>query len=104
MTAYNSRKVNRDPYPYTTNGEWGGKPLRSDKPYFQGSHDPRPEFDNNPNPLLTAFRWVQGENPEDTENPIEWLESVLAHDWVESELDADHIDHARKVLGRLANV
>lgn len=70
-------------------------------------HDPRPRFDrpqNNPtNPILTNLRM------DDRHVEIQWTPDRLAV-WLDVETgihghhESAHIDHARKVLTRLANL
>lgn len=98
---FNSQKVNNDPYPYTVN--WGSF-SRCDKPLFHGKHEPRPEYDNNPNPLLEAFRDFLTFTG--MVNLQEKTQNVLDNEEVwDLELhQGAHITHARKVLERLVNV
>ena len=65
MTIYNSQRVNNDPFPYQLpDRSRDGNPLQYEfkegriwgKRNFGAVYNPRPEYDNNPNPLLEAFR------------------------------------------------
>lgn len=96
---FNSQRINNDPFPWVA----GGSGYRWPHPApGVGRWDFRPEYDNNPNPILVSFR-------EDTNPHAEsWFESLDNNyrdvtfgpqDWTEK-----HIDHARKVLERLVNV
>lgn len=91
---FNSQKINTDPQPWLC--ECGGS--RSDmpeNPYGLIGHDyllaPRPEFDNKPNPILVEFRNLTNR---DAASVLRQLPSFYT----------PHIDHARKVLQRLANL
>lgn len=104
MTIYNSQRVNNDPKPYLwQNGErtaepsvWGNRPGHI--------HHPRPEYDNNPNPILEAFRAV-------SEHPRGGLVALAERGlnnhhglWDEEIIGRSHQDHARRVLTKLINV
>lgn len=66
--------------------------------------DPRPEFDhvqhNEPNPILVSFR-SNDMNPR-ASDWAKWLVRPSLGAWHHA--DSTHIDHARKVLTRLANL
>ncbi|MGK0740413.1 hypothetical protein ACSHWG_00790 [Leucobacter sp. Z1108] len=61
MTMYASQKINTDPEPWVSRIDAS---KRGDIPdafperigTWGVDHEPRPEFDNNPNPILVAFR------------------------------------------------
>ena len=121
MTMLNSQKINTDPAaPYVVAGygrrngkpeTWRGEARDDDHAIEQfdaaypGSDPhtygqiPRSDYDNNPNPLLVAFREalahsVTGHTP--PELAAAWLEDP----WPKC-LTPEQIDHARKVLQRL---
>lgn len=98
---FNSQKINNDPHPYKVNG---GSLTRCDKPGFVGEYDPRPEYDNNPNPILVQFRETQEEELpySDTREWLYFLNNPLTNSW--SYATEKHVIHARKVLERLVNV
>lgn len=107
---FNSQKINNDPKPYEVDFGLALGTVRSERD--EGSHwdshdtnfDPRPEYDNNPNPLLEAFRDFLkivggGELQEKAQNVLD--NGIV---WDSEIHQGAHIDHARKVLERLANV
>lgn len=101
---FNSQKINNDPYPYKVNG---GSMTRCDKPGFVGKFDPRPEYDNNPNPILQEFREFDMVRSASTtrESAAHLLLSFDA--WIPSwgkGYTREHIDHAKRVLEKLVNV
>lgn len=99
---FNSQKVNTDPYPWRHWPPYGGE-LREIRyasqldgfrdPQAAGPirFEPRPSFDNNPNPILVEFRNLTNR---DAASVLRQLPSFYT----------PHIDHARKVLQRLANL
>lgn len=104
MTIYNSQRVNNDPQPYLwRSGErtenpsvWGNRPPHT--------FNPRPEYDNNPNPLLEAFRTIS-EHPRG--GLVALAERVLKNRhglWDEEINDPSYIEHAHRVLTKLINV
>lgn len=111
MTIFNSNPINRDPMPWkcgkvrvNKQGQLNGTVTG----YIQGAwpeeYMPRPEFDNNPNPLLVAFRdTLKHNNCGTAENAkmFQWLIDVgsRTHDTT-----GDHVLHAQKVLERLARL
>lgn len=111
MTLYSSREpFNVDPAPYY--GPWGRSAIPGGG--FEGealSFEPRPEYDrpqNNPtNPILTDIRKNRPEGVSWTKmlKHYNWVTFAAAHyiteDW-ERITDESQIDHARKVLTRLA--
>lgn len=126
MTAYTSktpRMLNHDPHPITA-GKAGGRialwehELLADR-FPDAAHDPRPEFDheqhNEPNPILIDFRRMIRDDWDMPEGLL-WL---YAGSWVDLIDEDPHmskpdnwgpltgttqpaIDHARRVLTRLA--
>ena len=105
MTIYNSQPVNNDPNPYTgprgrgaVNYGLGG----------QGFH-PRPEYDNNPNPVLQAFRkesdwgWLNEEGKAQEVREWIWWLSDKSHN-IYLFQKHEHIEHAHRVLTKLINV
>lgn len=87
-----SRAINTDPFPYV--GEHGSRHAYAgtlnQKPL---TFSPRPEYDNNPNLVLVTFRYN-----DDTRDPVEWL----AYSEGAFIGPLAHLEHARKVLTRLA--
>ena len=110
---FNSQKINNDPWPYVwsghspidkarTNTDMFRKGSNSRMTIFGYEHNPRPEYDNNPNPILENYRKV-GQSPDS------WLYMVLSdlvnpEDPLSSGHTVEHLNHARKVLERLVNV
>lgn len=102
MIIYNSQRVNNDPKPYLwQNGErtaepsvWGNRPGHI--------HHPRPKYDNNPNPLLEAFRKYGPGHFGGVEGWIVHAMSGTHADGVS--ITPEHIDHAYRVLTKLINV
>lgn len=113
---FNSQKINTDPEPFLSISD--GKRITRAK-YLSGSPAarkagwmlaPRHKYDNNPNPVLLSFR-ADAEESVGTDAG-EFIETVstLATHWLNSDGVGDgyatpaHIDHARKVLTRLASL
>ena len=102
---YTSQHQNHDPYPFQTRWNDGGRKGRyahdvSEWTEGMGTcqHEPRPEFDNTPNPLLVAYREI---HDGDMRGWGAWL--FLASELSVEKLDDDaHYQHARKVLRKLA--
>lgn len=99
MTIYNSQHINNDPEPYLwRSGErtsepsmWGNRP----------SHifNPRPEYENNPNPVLVAFRKHGPGLFGGTEG---WLQYAMHGTHADGVPFTEvHLEHAIKVLSRL---
>ncbi len=107
---FNSQKINNDPEPYIIDFGLALGMVRSSED--AGSHwdshdtyyDPRPEYDNNPNPILVQFRETQEEELpySDTREWLYFLNNPLTNSW--SYATEKHVIHARKVLERLVNV
>ena len=107
---FNSQKINNDPEPYIG---WSGKRYSEESHTYATLEDgpvgeePRPEYDNNPNPILVAFR-------EDlphalvpfvtTQEAAKWWLHLPDYRDMEECFSPKHIDHARKVLEKLVNV
>ncbi len=110
------RDLNRDPEPWVTKPQLRaefGRPkhhAESIDCYAYCVRDPRPEFDhvqhNHPNPILLDFRETNG-------IAELWLEAIEGKDGdvflagvpkAFGAIRAPHIDHARRVLGRLARL
>jgi hypothetical protein len=92
MAIFASRRVNVDPEPWV-------HPLKSG--YRRAGRlpgwkfDPRPEFDNVVNPILVEFRYMyESRGFEAIGYYLRWIEM---DGW-----EPGHIDHARKVLRKLA--
>lgn len=115
------RDLNRDPLPYVWNGHFPTARKRDDcRTTFRVSpdyeRDPRPEFDhtqhNEPNPIL-SFILRDAVEQDAAENPpiidlADTARYVLEMGLEAGEYDEAHtpeqIDHARRVLTRLANL
>ena len=76
-------------------------------------HDPRPEFDNNPNPVLVAFRerWEASGGSIGLADAsrlrrlsVHFLTRINGEFYTQRGVSRAHIDHARRVLQRLANM
>lgn len=99
--ALQGRTVNHDPEPYlwfsggrsAKGSDWGSRP--------QCRYAPRPEYAVLDNPLLGALRDCKRFCPEDCEDALAWVEWLWQEDRAEGDQPA-HIDHARRVLTRLA--
>lgn len=95
---FNSRKINNDHEPYVG---WSGKRYNEETRTFASLEDgpvgvdPRPEYDNNPNPILVEFR--EAEAPGKIYRWLDLLDGA-------TEWSQEHIDHATKVLTRLVNI
>lgn len=107
---FNSQKINTDPEPWTQ--KWLDGIMTRHKcmgqTHNRWRYQPRPEFDNKPNPILVEVRKCEqatgdqwGRNmmldalTSDTRAPEIFREAVR-------EACPEHLDHARKVLERLA--
>ncbi|UOR02080.1 hypothetical protein MUN77_01730 [Leucobacter allii] len=120
MTMFNSQKINNDPFPWdwigNTTGESGGR-CAADVPEdcrhaYHGVFDPRPEFDNSPNPILVDFRRSLGiqERGSVAAHARWWLRlrdiepDMTAECWSDPPIafTDEHYAHAWKVLERLA--
>ena len=119
---FQSQKINSDPKPYRVieSGERiaFGRYWEGDSAGKFTEYAPRPEFDNNPNPILVAFR-----GDLKTKQPY-WSEMGIIKRWqgvnglstktgeypaykgIWSLMEAypEYVDHARKVLTRLVNI
>ena len=106
---FNSQQVNNDPEPIRvmpdTRLEYRTESCVTKIPYeTEFLYEPRPEYDNNPNPILLAFR----EDVEDARGD----DSGIVEEWLAHLQDAEYhlnhpeeeVDHARKVLTKLVNV
>lgn len=102
MTTYNSQRVNNDPQPYLwRSGErtespsvWGNRPPHT--------FNPRPEYENNPNPVLEAFRKHGPGLFGGTEG---WLQYAMPGTHVDRvPFTEAHLEHAHRVLTKLINV
>lgn len=103
---FNSRKINNDPFPYVSeSGTRHANPGWMGSEYFSNRRE-RPEYDNNPNPILEAFRediYAVG-TVQEARNCLRYWDLYLKFvkkDWT---FRVVHINHARKVLTRLVNV
>lgn len=114
---FNSQKINNDPEPYEVyvNHQATGVRARADDEVTVGfdcdldlSFKPRPEFDNNPNPVLESLRrTLEDFPPIDRKKTIEHWEYMVWSDLVDPEPEGHevrHLEHASKVLTRLVNI
>lgn len=98
---FNSQKINSDPVPYIIDFGLALGTVRSSED--AGSHwdshdtyyDPRPEYDNNPNPILVEFR--EAEAPGKIYRWLDLLDGA-------TEWSQEYVNHSRKVLTRLVNI
>lgn len=114
MTMFNSQKINNDPKPWVNpaDGDRVSNKTRMGQIYFaspwaalQYKKDPRPEYDNNPNPILVSFRADTQEMDELAPNNARaWIGGDQIEFFEEGGYDSAWTDHARKVLQRLANL
>lgn len=110
MMIYNSQARNTDPFPYI--GEHGSRHAYAgtlnQKPL---KFAPRPEYDNEPNPILAELREhlvaAGARNFEPVVNirlkNLEWMRNEHDESWAKLTNETlNYLDHARKVLTRLA--
>ena len=128
LTMFNSQKINTDPTPLYTvlmiaqNGrtaEWSMRATSDDVAIEVAMNTyprydvhtvnvtyNRPEFDNNPNPILEHFRDAMQTGEYELVVLATIWESLIdtGYDWEEDDLapTLEELDHARKVLERLA--
>jgi len=100
---FNSQKTNTDPLQWV-NPNSGGRYARQEFGDFE--HKPRPEFDNNPNPILVAFRDRRETQPSKSIAELARGELVWLRRDLPAAFDAtrEHIDHAKRVLERLVRM
>lgn len=116
MTMCASQRVNTDPKPYCVaeaenhenDGRFTRAAVRESADYYWGQggtlyhlakFTPRPEFDNNPNPILVAYR---KHGPQLFGGTAGWLKYAMHGTMADNvPITPDHIEHARKVLARL---
>lgn len=106
MTMFNSRKISNDPTPWV-NPKSGGRYAPGTVGQFYGDfeYSPRPEFDNNPNPILLAFREAVKADPDAAREPYEWLLTAWLEVHAGTELwSVPHYLHAEHVLRLLEAV
>lgn len=110
MTIYNSQRVNSDPLPWMNpEGERVSNKTRMGSVYYHSPEDamrykrhPRPKYDNNPNPLLEAFRKHGPGLFGGTEG---WLQYAMHGTHVDRvPFTEAHLEHAHRVLTKLINV
>lgn len=111
MTIYNSQRVNNDPKPYVVYADHRRTEMRC-IPWVEditggGSvdycyvYEPRPKYDNNPNPILERFRSSEGR----AELWAALIEAELRFpDCCETEEHKKKLRHAHRVLTKLINV
>jgi hypothetical protein len=95
--ALQGRTVNHDPKPYSTAANTPERRAATATDDGIEWYDPRPEFDVVDNPILAAFRkYYPKDRPED------WVWGIdNGHN---DPATPEQIDHARRVLERLARV
>lgn len=103
---FNSQKINNDPVPYIVSSIEDGDYRISVEDFFgyRTEYAPRPEYDNNPNPLLEAFRdflRIVGYS-EFSEKLRTFLIVILFG--MKQFFNPYHIEHARKVLERIVRI
>lgn len=110
MTIYNSQRVNNDPLPWMNpEGERVSNKTRMGSVYYHSPGDamrykrhPHPKYDNNPNPVLEAFRKHGPGLFGGTEG---WLQYAMHGTHVDRvPFTEAHLEHARRVLTKLINV
>lgn len=74
-------------------------------PLCDTRYDPRPEFDNNPNPILLGFRkMASGRDPKwlgyAARLELTWLDRGYGS--LQAEATPEQVEHARRVLQRIA--
>lgn len=118
-------RENNDPYPNVWHGHSPYNQMRGDTDMFREGapyhferyiYRPRPEFDhvqhNAPNPILVEFRdnvARRGEDPywgDTWDSTMDWLDQAQQSDTscIEMGVTTAHINHAQRVLKRLANM
>ena len=113
---FNSRPINTDPKPYVHNCVGcpnDGYRVSEVSGRFRVSHEPRPEYDNNPNPILIDVRLYRSERSP-MNNPKGWghvlrrfqtacgtTQTPFSNAYTRNYTLAE-VEHARKVLTRLA--
>ena len=126
---FSSQKISRDPWPYVWAGHSERDQMRADTHMFRKGapsyhptmpyqYRPRPEFDNNPNPVLELFREGRSGGPLH-EDARDYLRAMSEDQWAYASDQANvevntmavergatdaHYAHARKVLQRLVNM
>lgn len=108
---FQSQKINNDPEPYAG---WSGRRYNEETRTFASLEDgpvgvePRPEYDNNPNPILEYFRDAMSSGEYDVVALATLWESLIdtGYNWGDDGLlpELEQIEHARKVLTRLVNI
>jgi len=115
---FNSQRTNNDPYPFIWSGHSKWNQMRADTDMFRKGapayhptmdyrYRPRPEYDNNPNPILLDFRANKGSATEwwgmlAGFNPGSAVRKFIAEIPEEfGEVTQEHRAHAALVLYRL---
>jgi hypothetical protein len=99
VSGYTSGKVSHDPLPWAcAHGKRADEPWKLDRE--DRRYDPRPEFDNH-NPILVAFRKYNTANPE-LDTAEGWLWGI--ENGHNDPATPEQIDHARRVLTKLAAI
>lgn len=117
---FNSQKINNDPKPWRLRHcahQPSGRGCSIDSCFEAcecgydrenwADFSPRSEYDNSPNPILEYFRNALASSECEVTALATIWESLIdtGYDWENGGLTPtpEHITHARKVLGRLAN-
>jgi hypothetical protein len=103
---YTSGKISHDPSPNIDNAT--GRRVRSGFPVPGCTWAPRPEFDNH-NPILAYLRAslghyesFDGEEMNSAQIAADWLDHGSLGDYAPELSSPTHINHARRVLTKLA--
>lgn len=96
MSLYTSGKVHHDPEPWRLSLNSGTTYRAAERERLDYDYDPRPEFDNH-NPILATIRLTS------SIEPVSWLDTpLLRGELPMAAYTPEHIDHARRVLSKLA--
>lgn len=101
MAGFTSGKVSHDPLPWLWEDGARSSGTAWEHAWTPSAYTPRPEFDNH-NPILVAFREYMDNFGEDDGTEA----FIRAEECASGALDAfyapEHIDHAHRVLSKLA--
>lgn len=106
MSGYTSGKTHHDPMPWINGAQLRGRRpfhIVGAYPHIEPVYDPRPEFDNH-NPILVWLRaiWEDPNCGTHTEILDYLLNDPRMIDSRRSDFTPERIDHARRVLTKLA--
>lgn len=104
IVIYNSQRVNNDPLPWKSDtGAMYPEAVYS-KSLESASFEPRPEYDNDPNPILLEIREINEKYPGSNMETYEVnLMAMQSHGYA-VEQSVPHTLHALKVLEKLVRV